>query len=287
MRCTFLLLLLAAAAPGLYGQWTPRGEVGAVADDNPGNAAEADDVVPVRGGYAALGLGRTVVLGDAWRAHLAGDLRGEGFTRAPGLDLLSFRAEAALRWKLGYGALAPWVEAGLGASRDQFRQTLRNAWQGKVALRAGKRLTTSLDLQAEGWAERRRARTGPPEAPGVSADAFSQASTGLRVAAELALPANCYLTLAVLRRQGDVTLASTGGLDEYTQARAAVADPTFGPGFFAYRYPGATLGARAALLWAISERVALVLAYERMDTDVTGLEAYRRGLATLSTRFSF
>jgi hypothetical protein len=281
-----LLALLLAAAP-LRAQVAWTGEVGVRVDDNPGNGGEADEIVKTRGTFAAIGLEKAFRTDGAWTLRVDGGLRAETFTRARGLDNVALTFSAALRRKWGLGPYAPWTELQVRAGREQFQETLRSVWRSEGALRAGQRIAPWLDLGGEARVERRLARAGVPDVPGLSGDAFSSTGLTARLWGELDLGSDCYLTLSGLRRHGDVSLDSTGEVDEYPAAKAAVEDPTFGPDFYAYRAPGTTRGGRAALLWACTDRTALELAWERLRTEILAGGTYTRTLGSLSLKVRF
>jgi len=74
-----------------------------------------------------------------------------GFEQVPDFSALNqvhagFRG--ALRAKFGLGPLAPTVEAGVGLSRQSFREDGRTGWRQEGTIRVAKRLTERLRLSA-------------------------------------------------------------------------------------------------------------------------------------------
>ncbi|HJV49064.1 MAG TPA: hypothetical protein VJ549_07295 [Geothrix sp.] len=281
------LLALAWGARPLQAQWSFKVEAGLCADDNAGNAGESDDVVKVTSRFLSLGAFQRTYVSDTFSLGWGGHLRGESFNRATGLDNASLALEAGLRKKWGLGPWVPWTEFTLSSSRDQFHDPARTGWRHRAALTAGRRWTEVVDLSGELWTERRAARAAEPEAAGLSGDVFSQTLSGLRIQADVALDARFTLSLAGLFRTGDVTFNSTGGLDEYPTVRAAALDPVLGPGFFAYRMPGTSRGARAALVIVLTPRLSLNLAGERHLTRLESGETYGRNILSAACRFAF
>lgn len=282
-----LSLTLAWGAQPLRAQWTFHGEAGLSTDDNVGNAGEADDVIKVTGRFLSLGASQRTYVTDTFSLGWGGRIRGESFNRATGLDNATFALEADLRKKWGVGPWVPWTELILSSAQEQFRDSVRTGWRHHAAFMAGRRITYAWELSGQVWTERRIAQAAEPVTAGLSGDVFSQTLSGLSLQSDLALSERFTFILAGLFRRGDVTFNSTGELDEYPTVKAAALDPVLGPGFFAYRTPGTSKGARASLVFAFTDKVSLNMACERQLTRLESGETYGRNLLSATCRFTF
>lgn len=280
-------MALALAVAPLQAQWASRGEVGFIHDANPGYAADHEAMMPVTGIFAGIGVTRSLYLDQGWSLHAGSRLRVEGYDKAHGLDQITAGLDGALRKKWGLGPMAPWTELDLSALREHFQEDLRRGWRYRCALRVGKRFSEGVDVKVEAWRERRAAKEGARVEADLSADAFSQSSRGFSLQSEIELLPRLFFTLAYLYRRGDVTFNSQEEPDDYPLAKAAVVDPTFGPGFYAYRVNGTSIGGRAGFLFSLTPSSALDLVIERHVTRIVGDEAYGRNTISLAMKFGF
>src|SRR6266851_8626693 len=170
------LVVLGAMPYIARSDWTLGAAAALRHDNNVGNAESPPDIVRDSTIDVRLSIFQLFPLGESYSVTVGGDLHGEAFRRLTGLNNASVDGTFALKKKWGLGAFAPWARAGVSVGRWSYDDSYRNAWDYRATLASGRRIDERWNLWAEYAFERRAARAGPEEVPGVSGDAYSQDS---------------------------------------------------------------------------------------------------------------
>ncbi len=142
-----IVLVLLGACP-IRGDWIRdfRGEV--VYDDNLSNSNRAADQ---RDDFAFAGrasFGRFCELSDALRLTLTADREARAFARYDDFSGLTIGSTAALRYRGGLGAMAPFLRLEASGGYAAFNQSLQSGGRFRTGLTVGKRLTERFALDA-------------------------------------------------------------------------------------------------------------------------------------------
>ena len=269
------------------GDWTLGAEATLRHDNNVGNAQAAQDIVSdsILGG--TLSIFQLFPLGESYSVTVGGDLSGEVFRKLTGLNNASLQGLLQLKKKWGLGAFAPWARAGVSVARSSYDDSYRNAWDYRATLASGRRIDERWNFWADYAFERLAASAQPEEVPGISGDAYSQASHSVGIHVEYASSERISLALGLLARHGDV-VATTGPSAKIFYASAALAeDPAFGPGAYAYKLTGKTFGFRLGINYSSSPHSLLGLAFERLNTRADGGNNYVKSVPEITWDYGF
>jgi hypothetical protein len=145
-------LLLLALLPGLAAAHEFRLQAAAAWTENLSRTSFA----PTAKDAASSSLDGAYVharqLAPNWTAIVGVDAGLEHVPDFDALDRTSLGARATLRRKFGLGPLAPVLDAAVGLSRVDFRETGRSGWRQEGSLTLGKRLLETWRLAAfAGW----------------------------------------------------------------------------------------------------------------------------------------
>jgi hypothetical protein len=244
-------------------------------DDNVGNARGEYNMV---GDYAASGklsLFDSLQLGDSYSLALGGNVSGEVYDHLIGLRNGSLDAVIALKRKFGVGALAPWLRVEVSAGKTNFDDGYRDSTAYRAAAQFGKRINERWNYWGEYLFERHlvTAVAAQVYAP-ISTDVFSGHGRNLIGNVEYTLSERITISAGAQLRHGDVVSTQYPTIYTYLNARAAVADPTFGPNQIAYRLFGTSYGLRAGINLALNAHNLLGIGVQRNETHALGGNDY-------------
>ena len=287
-RCTCALAWRAAALSALwivcgvaYAAWQFDVDTGISYDSNLTRAYEPADIRADGAFTLDASAGWFSALSGADGLTLAADAHTEIYHRFHGLNVAGVGGRATYRHKFGLGYAAPWIALSMFAGYDDYREKIRDGARLEARAELGQRFTPAFDASFGGIFERRYAPNDEPAVPGISGKVFSL--RGESVFARAAYDVNDRLLLAAeLRvRRGDVVATARPDLEIFLVSDAIAADPTFGPGFFAYRLRGTTETATASASWALDERSSINAIYADERTDAAGGVYYRSHSAAI------
>jgi hypothetical protein len=264
-----LAILIFVAATTAFGQgeccaaWVLDAEGGFVFDDNLSRAQLAKDIKSDTAFEASVTAGRQFRLTDSTSVTVTANLRDARYARFSGLDHTDLGLTAAARTKFGMGSFAPWVRAGLSATRLDFRSDIRDGWLYAAGFGGGKRISDRIELAADYAYEYRKADDVETIVPGKSNDVFSQKNHTTSVRADFGLSASTLLLLAYSRRSGDITSTTQKNIAIFKTSSALAPDTVFGAGGVAYKLGATTHALSIGTSYAVSPRASLNFAVER------------------------
>jgi hypothetical protein len=281
------LIALGAVPYAARSDWTLGAEAALRHDNNVGNAQSASDIIGDSTLDARLSIFQLFPLGDGYSLTVGGDLGGEVFRRLTGLNNGSVDGTFAVKRKWGLGAFAPWARIGVAVGRWSYDDSYRNAWDYRATLASGRRIDERWNLWAEYAFERRSARAGAEEVPGLSGDAYSQDSHNVAANVEYSLNENTFLALGLLGRHGDVVATTGPSARIFEASRALAEDPAFGPDAYAYRLTGTTYGFRLGISYTPTAHSLLGCGFERLDTHADGGNRYTKSIPEITWVYRF
>ena len=269
-----------------WAEWIADADVAFVHDSNLTRAADDD---AVRGDNLwAAGASAGFVLVPSAAATLTLDVaaRSERHVRYTGLDHVDLGARAFYRHKLGLGASVPYVAAALAASRDDYRDDLRDSDRIGGFVEAGRRFDAAADAAIGVGFDRRRQRHGAAVVPGVSGDVFDLRGASAWLRATLAASESLDIAARAGVRRGDVESTAHRGPAIFSVSDAVAVDRAFGEsGLFAYRLRGTTWTTTLSASWALSARAAIGADYVDERTRAAAGLAYRSRISGVSLSY--
>ena len=281
------LAVLCSAPHVARGDWTLGAEASLRHDNNVGNAQAARDIVSDSILGARLSIFQLFPLGETYSVTVGGDFGGEAFRRLTGLNNASLQGLLQLKKKWGLGAFAPWARAGVTVARSSYDDSYRNAWDYRATLASGRRFDERWNFWADYAFERRAASAQMEEVPGISGDAYSQASHSVGIHVEYASSESVSLALGLLARHGDVVSTTGPSAKIFFASEAIAEDPAFGPGDYAYKLTGTTYGFRLGISYSPTPHSLLGLAFERLDTRADGGNNYAKSVPEITWDYGF
>ena len=279
--------LIGALAPTAHADWNLAVDARWRHDDNVGNAESPGDRLGDSITSARLGAFRFVPLSDGYSVNVGVDLSGEYYDRLHGLDNAGVEGAVALKKKWGLGPYAPWARIGASVTHTDYADSYRNASIYRATAAAGRRLDERWNLSADYEFERRSASTQPEEVPGISGDAYSQASHRLGLTAQFATSEHTHLTAGVFVRRGDVISTSEASLKVFYASRALAEDPAFGPEAYAYRLLATTVGFKVGVAYAPWTHQSIGFDFLRLDSHAGGGNDYTKSIPEITWVYSF
>jgi hypothetical protein len=264
------------------GDWTLASSSALRHDDNVGNSRGEYNQVGDFSATAKLSLFDLLQLGEDYSFAFGGNVGGQLYDQLIGLRNGSLDGDISLKKKWGLGAFAPWIRGSVLAGRANFEDGYRDATYFRVAAEFGERLDARWNLWGEFAFDRRLAT--PLAAGGTSVlptDVFSEHDRTLLGNVEYSVSRRVTLTGGALLRHGDVVSTMHPDIYTYQIARAAVADPTFGPNQIAYRFFGTTYGARVGAQLALTAHNLLGVGFQRTETHARGGNDYTDSMPDL------
>jgi hypothetical protein len=272
-RYAAIALLLASTAA--HAEWLVDVDTGAIYDSNVNRAYERADIRADAALTLDAAAGWFQALSGADGLTLSADARGELYGRFHGLNMLGVAGTVEYRHKFGLGYAAPWVTLSATGAHDDYRGSIRDSDRVELVAELGQRFTADFDAAFGTTYGRRYAQNDVPVVPGISGAVFDLRGLDAHVRADYAITDRLQLGAALAVRRGDVAPTTRPDLEIFRVSAAIAPDPTFGPGFFAYRLRGTTDTARISASWALDERSSFNLAYADERTDAAGGIVYR------------
>jgi hypothetical protein len=267
--------------------WTLATSAALRHDDNVGNARDSASQIADSSAAANVSLLQLLAVGTGFSVAAGAGVSGEVYDHLSGLNNASLEGVLSLKRKWGLGAFAPWVRAGVSIGRIDYNDDYRNATIYRASLEAGKRIDERWNFWAKFDFERRRATPAENELYGVSNDAFSQDGRSFHAGLQYSLSPRVTLSLGGLSRHGDVVSTTQASAYIFANSKAVAPDPTFGPGAYAYRLNGATLGARLAVEYSLTAHSLIGCGFQRLETHAEGGNNYADSMPELTWNYRF
>ena len=256
------MFLLAAFATPAEAEWLFDIAAGARYDSNLTHAAGAPDVRRDFAGTFDASAGQFFAMTGNDGVTLTANARGESYVRYHGLDLAGIGAAAVYRHKFGLGWGAPWPALTMNGSYDRYRSELRDGTRLDARAEVGRRFTESVDALVGIACDRRYARNGEPEVPGIPGNAFALRGQRAYFQAGYAISERWLLSINGAVRRGDVESTSQQSAAVFLASSAITEDPAFHDSrLYAYRLRGTTTTLGATLSFALNEHSSLDLRY--------------------------
>jgi hypothetical protein len=275
------VLVVACTSSAANAAWQFDVDAGFLYDSNLTRAYEPADIRADSAFTLDGAAGSFWALSGADGLTLTADARTEAYHRFHGLNLLGVGASAAYKHKFGLGYAAPWIALTVSGAHDDYRGDIRDSDRFEVRAELGQRFTPEFDAAFGGRYERRHARNDEPVVPGISGRVFDLRGESVYARAGYAITDRLLLGAELAVRRGDVVATTRPDLEIFVVSAAIAPDPTFGPGFFAYRLRGTTDTAKVSASWALDDRSSLNFIYADERTDAAGGVYYRSHSANL------
>ena len=269
------VVMFGAACRADAGDLFYGAEAGLFHDNNISRAASGADVVRDSGLSANATLGEAYPLGEHDTLSLSVNFRGAQFQRFHALDVATLGGTLSYRTKFGLGPYAPRVVVNGFLAAESYGNSVRNGQRSRLSLELGRRLSAQWDVSGGVAADRFDASKVQPAPPQLSSDAFSIQGRSLFVRAEYAWSERWLGYLGVSVRRGDVVSSGRPDSEIFEYSSAVVADPAFGPGYFAYKLAGRTNAASFGVSLALTPRASLDIGLSREITSSQGGIDYR------------
>ena len=252
-------MLLFAGANSATADWIRdlRGEVSY--DDNLSNSDRDADK---RADFAFAGQARFgrfwTNTSDALRLTFTADLDARAFARYQDFNRVLLGSSAALRYRFGLGAMAPFVRVEGGGGYANFEQNLQDGWRYRAALTIGKRMTKRLALDLSYFFED----------IGGSIRLFDRRSNSFALAASFDLTEKTQLTAFYEFRDGEVvSYAVPERPDIAVLSNVHQEVNTFGPIYEAYNLDATTHTFAFGISQALTQSVSVNVRYEWLETS--------------------
>jgi hypothetical protein len=252
-------ILLLTGASGVRGDWIRdfRGEISY--DDNLSNS---DREAEQRGDFSFAGqahFGRFVSnFSDDLRLTMTADLDARTFARYEDFNRVILGSTASLRYRLGLGAMAPFVRIEASGGYANFEQNLQDGGRYQAGITIGKRVTERLAIDASYFFED----------IGGQIRLFDRQSHTLALTASFDLTERTRLTAAYEFRDGEViSYAIPERPDIVALANAHRAVNTFGRIYEAYNLDATTHRFAFGISQALTKSVSLNVRYEWQETS--------------------
>jgi hypothetical protein len=261
------LLLLATAlllpfTVARADDWAPNLTLTGTWQDNASNASLSSDRVAGFVTDADLLASQRYTFGLGDSIHPALHIGGEWWPRFNNLNRAAFGGRVEWRHKFGVGALAPIFSAEVAADAILAQETGRRGFSSGITLALRKRFNDAWRGTLSHEFARHDARYA----------VFDR--TGNETTIELARELNdvARLTFALRYRDGDVLSYGTPPRpDLVALAPNRLAVETFGRPMVAYSIDARTIAGKAAVIRALDESTAIVVAYEYRNTEKSPL----------------
>ena len=275
-----MVLIVLAGSGGLTttvrADWIRDFSLSGSYNDNISNSQRSADVRSAWSSAATARVGKFTQLSEALRFTFTLDLAAQLWTDYPNLNNFETGGTAALRWRFGLGAMAPFLRAEVSAHYAGFGQDLQDGGRYRGAITLGKRLTERLEVQAAFLLD---------SAQAVS-QVFDQNGIGFVLRAAFDLTNRTQLTLDYTYRHGEViSYAVPPRPDIVALANNRIAVNTFGQPYVAYNLDATTQGFAVGLNQALTENLGCSCRYERWETSRSFLQ-YTNNVFILSFRLS-
>jgi hypothetical protein len=271
----------------VFADWSLSASTAARHDNNVGNAGGEYNEVGDFSAAAKLSLFDLLPLGENYSMALGGNVGGEFYDKLIGLRSGSLDAVISVKKKWGLGAFAPWARATLSPGRTNFDDGYRDATIYRAILEFGKRLDVRWNLWGEYLFDRRIATPVAAQYSTLSTDVFSTHGRSILANLEYTVSERMSLTAGALLRHGDFVSTLTPTIYTSLNARAAVADPTFGPNAVAYQQFGTSYALKLAVDYSLTTHSLLGAGLERIETHAGSGNNYSKTIPELTWRYRF
>lgn len=269
--------LLWAGASHSNGDWIRdfRGEVSY--DDNLSNS---DRAAEQREDFSLAGqahFGRFGELTDDLRVTITADLDARTFARYADFNRVVISSTAALRYRFGLGAMAPFVRLEGSGGYANFEQNLQDGGRYRADITAGKRITERLAVDASYFFEDIGGRIR----------LFDRRSNTFALTASFDLTETTRLTAAYEFRDGEVisyAIPERPDIVALSNAHREVA--TFGRTYEAYNLDAMTHTFAVGISQALTKSVSMNVRYEWRGTSRDQL-SYVGNIVGVSIHASF
>ncbi|HEY3662739.1 MAG TPA: hypothetical protein VGL24_06260 [Chthoniobacterales bacterium] len=270
------LLLLLGASPA-QGDWIRdlRGDVSY--EDNLSNSNRAADE---RDDFSFAGhasFGRFGELTDDLRLTVTADLDARAFARYDDFNSLTISSTAALRYRFGLGAMAPFVRIEASGGYAAFQQSLQSGGRFRTEITFGKRLTERFALDA----------SYSYDEIGGEIRVFDRFSHAFALNASLDLTERTRLSAGYELRSGEVvSYAVPPRPDIVALANDRRTVNTFGSPYVAYNFDATTNSLSLGVSQALTQSLSLDARYEWHYTTRSHL-SYTNNVLRLSIHTAF
>ena len=276
IRILWSILLLLGTSPA-QGDWIRdfRGEVSY--EDNLSNSSRAADE---RDDFSFAGhasFGRFGELTDDLRLTVTADLDARAFARYDDFNSLTIASTAALRYRFGLGAMAPFVRVEATGGYAAFHQSLQSGGRFRTGITAGKRLTERFALDAAYFYED----------IGGEIRVFDRFSHAFALNASFDLTERTQLLAGYELRSGEVvSYAVPPRPDIVALANDRRMVDTFGRPYVAYNFDAITNTLSLGVSQALTQSLSLNARYEWQYTTRSHL-SYTNNVLRLSIHAAF
>lgn len=253
-----MALAFCGLAPLSFADWVRDFKLDGLFNDNVSRANRDADVRDDFALAASARLGRFDQLTDDLRLTVSADFEGQLWEQYGDFDQLSAGGTAALRYRFGLGAMAPFARIEGGVRYANFRQNLQDGIRWRAAVTAGKRLTEKLELQAAYFFDEADA----------SERTFDQRGHSFSVRAAFDVTRSTQLTAGYTLRGGEViSYAVKPRPDLVALANAEIEVDTFGFPFMAYNLDATSHTFSVGATQAFTSMLGGRLRYEHQITS--------------------
>jgi len=274
-------LIVACTSSASNATWQFDVDAGLLYDSNLTRAYDPGDIRADAAFTLDAAAGSFWALSGSDGLTLTADARTEAYQRFHGLNVLGIGASGVYKHKFGVGYAAPWIALTVAGRHDDYRGDIRDSHRLDLRAELGQRFTPEFDAAFGGRYDRRYARNDEPVVPGISGKVFDLHGQSVYARAGYAITERLLLGAELSARRGDVVATTRPDFDIFVVSDAIAADPTFGPGFFAYRLRGTTDTAKISASWALDQQSSLNVTYVEERTDAAGGVYYRSHSANL------
>ncbi len=275
ISCWSLLFLLGTSAA--QGDWIRdfRGEVSY--EDNLSNSSRAADERDDFSFAGRVKFGRFGELSDDLRFTLTADLDARAFARYSDFNSVTIGSTAALRYRLGIGAMAPFVRVEASGGYAAVQQSLQSGGRFRTGITLGKRFTERLALDASYFYEE----------IGGEIRVFDRCAHAFALKGAFDLTQRTRLSAGYELRTGEVlSYAVPPRPDIVALANDRRTVDTFGPPYVAYNFDALTNSLSLGVSQALTESLSLNARYEWRYTTRSHL-SYSNNVLHLSIHAAF
>lgn len=144
----FLSIFLVLALPRARADWRLGAETGAGFDSNLSNSDRGSDERSDLAWKTGARIGNGFQLSRDLRLNIGADLRSFVWGRFDAFDEIGAGLFAAVRYRFGLGAQAPWILLEERIGYDGFREASLDRWDEALQLRGGLALSPRVALEA-------------------------------------------------------------------------------------------------------------------------------------------
>lgn len=250
LMITLLLQAGAARAADVSPVFSVQAQV--THDSNFNRAAATADQASDLFQETLITYGRRYQLSSYNRFAATVDVKTEFHADYTRLNNLQIGLNASFSRRFGLGARVPWLRVGIGATRLEYRENLRDGMQYSGDIAVGKNLSDQLGVIVSHSRQSRTARGN---------DAYNGNGYTTAVTVNYAHDSGLRLSAGYAQRYGDVTFHCSNA---FAPPAPVAREYTFDQ--YAYRRTSRTRLTSLNLNYPISDSATVFLGYERQDT---------------------